>query len=636
MTFLRRSRVVATRLACLGLFPFCAFAQAPARFDIALEAPEPLAGFLLQHVELQRYRSLSDLDGRELGRLLNAAPENLRQLLGTQGHFSPHIQIDHDIDEATATDGRPLGTVRIRIDPGPVTTVASAQVFFTGDIAHHEAGAAQREAITRSSRAAVGRRFSQAAWSQTKSEALRLLTSERYPRARLVNSLSDIDSTTSVARWYLELDSGPVVRVGPVRVEGHERYDTQTVANLVALAGLRPGADYSLARLQDAQQQIADTGYYTSVFAYADLEPTEDDPLAPAPVVVQVREAPLQSLVLGAGGSTNNGPRLSAEHKHLRLPVLGWQALSKLQLERHDQLLSSDWRAPVEPDGWHWLAGARLARQIDDDLTLSSLRLSLGRAQASPRLDRRYFLQYDRARTVNTLAPRALQPGNEAALSANYGWTWRRFDTLPYPNRGFGLGLTLGVGSTLGTVRQPFVSAQARWLGYWSLDPVSQVLGDLRDALISPRPTPEATDRTGRLGRLALRLQGGALLADTQAPIPDSQLFLTGGDNTVRGYGLRDIGVEQPDGTVRAGRYLAVASVEWQRPMWRAGERTPWETVLFADVGTVTNQTTEVDLRVGAGAGLRYNSPVGPLQLDLAYGLKPQRWRVHLNIGFSF
>ena len=33
------------------------------------------------------------------------------------------------------------------------------------------------------------------------------------------------------------------------------------------------------------------------------------------------------------GGSTNNGPRLSAEHKHLRLPVIGWQALSKLQLE---------------------------------------------------------------------------------------------------------------------------------------------------------------------------------------------------------------------------------------------------------------------------------------------------------------
>ncbi|MDP2019939.1 MAG: BamA/TamA family outer membrane protein [Hydrogenophaga sp.] len=650
-------RVASTRLFCLLLLlPLGAAAQTPAasgpdaagtaaapqleldgaatgpeRFDIQLEAPATIQPFLLRHLDLQRYRNLQDLDGSELDRLLIAAPDNLRDLLGTQGHFSPQISVGREPATPGGAAAPALGTVRIRIEPGPITSVASSNVYFRGDIANAEAAAAQRETIQRSGQQAVGQDFTQAGWGRVKSDTLRLLTNERYPRGRIVNSLSDIDTTANAAHWHIELDSGAPVRIGTVRVEGAERYGTATVERLVGLAGLRPGADYSLTRLQDAQQKIADSGYYTSVFAYVDLEPG-DDPASAAPVVVQVKEAQLQSVVLGVGGSTNNGPRLSAEHKHLRLPVIGWQALSKLQLERNDQQLSSDWSAPIEDDGWHWLAGGRLARQIDDETTISSLRLSAGKAQASALLDRRYFLQFDRARTVNTVSKLASSDGNDAAISANYGWTWRRFDTLPYPNRGYGLGLTLGVGMTLGGVRQPFVSTQARWLGYWPLDPVTEMLDDL----LTLGQAPDKPASSSRNGRLALRLQGGAVLADADAPIPDTLLFLTGGDTTVRGYGLRDIGVVQPDGSVTAGRYLGVASFEWQRPIWRNSVRTPWESVLFVDAGVVTNQTSQVDAQLGVGAGLRYNSPVGPLQLDLAYGVDAKRFRVHLNVGFSF
>jgi translocation and assembly module TamA len=610
-------------------------AEGPARFAIELEAPATLKPILLRYLDLLRYRNLQDLDSSELDRLLVSTPENLRDLLGTQGHFSPQISVSREPAKQGVAPAPALGTVLISVEPGPVTAVASSSVYFKGDIASAQAAAAQRESIERSSQQSVGQNFTQSRWGQVKASTLRQLTSERYPRGRIVTSLSDIDTSANAAHWHIELDSGPPVQVGTVRVEGAQRYGTVTVERLVGLAGLRPGADYSLTQLQDAQQKIADTGYYTSVFAYVDLEPGTD-PTNAAPVVVQVKEAQLQSVVLGVGGSTDNGPRLSAEHKHLRLPVIGWQALSKLQLERNDQLLSSDWHAPIEDDGWHWLAGGRLARQIDDETTTSSLRLSAGKAQASALIDRRYFLQYDRARTVNTASKEASSDGNDAAISANVGWTWRRFDTLPYPNRGYGLSLTLGIGTTLGSVRDPFVSAQARWLGYWPLDPVTEVLDDVLNAVLHPGEALENPSSSSRNGRLALRLQGGAVLADRNAPIPDTQLFLTGGDSTVRGYGLRDIGVVLPDGSVTAGRYLGVASFEWQRPIWRNSQRTPWETVLFVDAGMVSNQTTKVDAQVGVGAGLRYNSPVGPLQLDLAYGAEAKRFRIHLNVGFSF
>ena len=97
-----------------------------------------------------------------------------------------------------------------------------------------------------------------------------------------------------------------------------------------------------------------------------------------------------------------------------------------------------------------------------------------------------------------------------------------------------------------------------------------------------------------------------------------------------------DIGVRQADGSVLPGRYLGVASLEWQRPIWRNSVRTPWESVLFVDAGVVTNQTSQVDAQLGVGAGLRYNSPVGPLQVDIAYGLETRRLRLHLNVGFVF
>jgi len=146
---------------------------------------------------------------------------------------------------------------------------------------------------------------------------------------------------------------------------------------------------------------------------------------------------------------------------------------------------------------------------------------------------------------------------------------------------------------------------------------------------------PTETD-TRSAGRLALRLQGGAVWAREDAPIPQTQLFLTGGDTTVRGYGLRDIGVLQTDGSVLAGRYLAVASVEWQRPIWRDGVRSPWESVVFLDGGAVADRPGDLRASWGVGAGVRYNSPVGPLQLDLAYGLEPKALRLHFNVGFTF
>jgi translocation and assembly module TamA len=79
---------------------------------------------------------------------------------------------------------------------------------------------------------------------------------------------------------------------------------------------------------------------------------------------------------------------------------------------------------------------------------------------------------------------------------------------------------------------------------------------------------------------LQLRAEAGAVFAPAQARVPATVLFRTGGDTTVRGYSLREIGVRQDDGSVAAGHTLAVASVEWLRPLRSGGRSSLWEQAL--------------------------------------------------------
>lgn len=604
------------------------------RFEIDLQAPDEVREFLLRHIELQRFRLLRNLDANELARLLAAAPANLRELLATLGYFSPVVDVigpPAPPEAAAAGNGasnRPLGTVTIRVSPGPITRVASVNVSFVGDIATAPEASEQRDTIQREVSVMQGLPFSQSDWDRTKDAALRALIARRYPAGRVQNSLADIDADKRQANLYIELDSGRAFQMGEVVVEGAERYDKVTVERLVRLSGVVPGSDYDLAQLQAAQQRLIESGYYDSAFVF--VEPSMDG--ASLPVKVQLRESLRQKLVLGVGGSTDSGARLSVEHTHHSVPGINWRAVSVLKVERVDQLASTDWSSPPSNDGWRWIAGGRLLREQDDFNITTSQRLRAGQSQDGIEYDRSFYLQYDRASVFNEATQTLRTAEANSSITANYAWTRRRFDDPISPNSGHGLAVELGVGYTLGTTRQPFTRTQARWLGYWPLGdrspPPEAKPGEARELKV-------LNNRTNQ-GRLALRVEGGAVVAQRDAAIPDTQLFLTGGDATVRGYGLRDIGVRQADGSVLPGRYKGVVSLEWQRPIFNANGRSPVESVLFIDGGAVANRAGDLKPLWGVGTGVRYNSPVGPLQLDLAYGLETKRLRLHLNVGFTF
>ncbi|HYF16933.1 MAG TPA: BamA/TamA family outer membrane protein, partial [Ramlibacter sp.] len=357
-------------------------------------------------------------------------------------------------------------------------------------------------------------------------------------------------------------------------------------------------------QIQRAQLRLVGSGYYDSAFIYVDPA----SPPEAAPVQVNVRESPLHRVVLGVGLSTDSGPRASVEYTHNRLPRLGWRAVTKLQVERRNPLISAELFAIPGADLWRWGVAGRIERLDDDELLTHSQTLRVGRSRAEEHIDRNVYVQFDRSSVrARAGAPLREDTGDGTALSANYVWSGRYFDRTPYPSRGYAIGAEVGGGLTLSGSRSPFQRTVLRGL---QIVPLEQ-------------------------GRIQWRAEAGAVIASQAARVPATQLFRTGGDTTVRGYSFRDIGVER-GGVVVPGRYLAVGSVEWQRPIRRGGVESDYEGVVFVDAGAVADKVGELKPRYGVGVGVRFRSPLGPLQADLAYGVEPKRLRLHVNLGATF
>jgi outer membrane protein insertion porin family/translocation and assembly module TamA len=131
--------------------------------------------------------------------------------------------------------------------------------------------------------------------------------------------------------------------------------------------------------------------------------------------------------------------------------------------------------------------------------------------------------------------------------------------------------------------------------------------------------------------------------------IPVYKRLFLGGANTVRGYAYQKLGPLDETGNPLGGQSSALANIELRRPIIGI-----LSGVLFLDMGTVNEEKfnfAQEEIRTSAGAGLRVDTPLGPIRLDYGYQLNPpelpgdnadssiwssDRRRIHFNIGHAF
>ena len=242
-------------------------------FSLEVKAPDSVRDTLERHLELQRFRLLPDLQNEELRRLLHAADANARELLGTLGYFAPTIAIE--LREAAAP--QPPYAVTITVEPGPQTRVTQADIRLTeGAETEPDARVRQLQRVKSNWSLPAGSPFTQGAWSEAKSSGLRQLQVRRYPTASIASSRAEVDADTHEAKLAVTYDPGPPYRFGPLQVRGSQRYDPDGARRL---ARLPTGSVYDEAEMLDAQQRLANSGYYDAVFLTLDTEsPTRRQP----------------------------------------------------------------------------------------------------------------------------------------------------------------------------------------------------------------------------------------------------------------------------------------------------------------------------------------------------------------------
>ena len=127
-------------------------------------------------------------------------------------------------------------------------------------------------------------------------------------------------------------------------------------------------------------------------------------------------------------------------------------------------------------------------------------------------------------------------------------------------------------------------------------------------------------------GRILVRGDLGITETSEFDRLPTSLRYFAGGDNSIRGFGYEDLGPRDEDGDVIGGKYLAVASVEYEHRI-----KEKWSVAGFVDAGNAFNSFSG-DIEYGSGFGVRWLSPVGLIRVDLAMGLSEPDHPVRLHI----
>ncbi|HEY1130725.1 MAG TPA: BamA/TamA family outer membrane protein [Roseateles sp.] len=569
-------------------------ADAPAVYSLDISVDDDRDGslrtLLQQNLDLARYRaSEAALSRVELARLAAAAPSQAQALLETEGHFNATADVQRDAEDGTR--------LRLNVQPGPLTRVSKLELEFTEGLAEDDAKAL-RDVLRGLWPLKNGAAFTQSQWAAGKSELLLRARTGGFPLARWADTSARVNPDEHSAELHLVLASGNRARLGALRIEGLKRQSRQTIERL---AGFDTGEGYTEQKLAEFQERLAKTQLFDAV--RVQLQSETLDPDGSNPVLVTVTESALQQATVAVGYHSNTGQSISVEHLHRRPFDLAVRARTKLQLSRDLRGAELELSSHPQPDLHRNIAAMQFEQDRSGDTIATNLGLRLGRLYESTNDERLSYVELLRARETT-----GGQVNTNLALSINQQWIRRRLDSTLLPTDGHQALALIGLGYAKGGGTEdsgPFGRMQLK-LGVYK---------------------PLGASWYG-----SARAEVAQVVAHDRVGVPEKLLFLAGGDESVRGYAYRSLGVER-NGLTVGGRVLATGSLEVARP-FTMSMPSLWG-ALFIDAGNAASRWTDYRPVVGYGAGVRWRSPVGPLRVDLARAQETGKWRLHFSVGIA-
>jgi translocation and assembly module TamA len=557
----------------LGLMP-----QALA--DVVIEGlPDELMANALAHLTLDD--EPCDSPEWRVRRLLNQGVRELRVAAETVGYYEPSIETDllrnGDCWQAT-----------FLVSLGKPTLVRAFQVKLLG-AAERDPGFVSILANTSLRSGSVFRHY---AYEDLKRSLLEHASRTGYADAELTSNVVDIYPQEQAADVTMVVDAGERYAFGEVRYQ-------QAVLKpglIERYLPFRRGDPYDSRRLSDFYGVLAGSGYFDQIQVEPLLAERADGEI---PVSVVLTPADRKVYTAGAGFSTNTGPRGRLGYTNRRIDERGHQWGANLLLSNVVSELTSNYRLPLGDPRSEWLSlDIGFKHEATDTSTSDAYQMGVRRIKERAGGWREsQFLDL-------LIEDFVIGDQRDSSTLVIPGIAWLRVKTENRfrPDRGSRLFLELrGSADALGSDTNFFrAEAAAKWIR-----------------------------RLGRRSRVILRGELGATLTDGFSELPPSVRFFAGGDASIRGYDFQSLGPVGPDGNVIGGTGKLIASAEYEIDV-----KQKWSLATFVDSG---NAFENFDLapQTGAGLGVRWQSPVGPIRVDVAKPFNgPDRGlRLHITFG---
>jgi translocation and assembly module TamA len=539
----------------------------------------------------------------EARRRARSAMDAAQALLRSEGYYQPTLQDDVEGEKkpvavVTVTPGRRFELSETRVNwVAPVPDPVTAEVV-TKDIGL-KPGAPGRAADILDAEGRIVANLTREGYADAKADPRRVV----------------VDHAAFSEQPNFTIASGELVRREGVLVRTRGPTTPDWVAGL---APWKTGDRYDPEDVAELERRLLDTGVYDGVnVSLASSERATPDGLRP--VIVGLSDRPRSLLEAGATYSTAEGAGVDVFRT--RFNRFGRAATLKYGL----RFASIDSRLGGEASFPHWRKPGRtlklsgyLVNEQTDAYDRSAVSVN---ADLSQRIGKTSFFTYglgvDAGRyTENRFDPITQAPitfDRDLAILTGRGIAFmdRSNDPLD-PTRGYRLYVSAQPTAVTGEDTVLFLKTEAQATAYLPLQDGARTV-------------------------LAGRARIGSIVGGEELTVPSDRLFYSGGGGSVRGYSYQSINPRLPDNTPRGGLSLFETSLEVRHDI---GQK--FQAVGFIDAGAIGFQETPnlTNMRYGAGVGVRYKLPFGPVRADIAVPLNKREgdsaFQLYISIGQAF
>lgn len=409
-------------------------------------------------------------------------------------------------------------------------------------------------------------------------------------------TVNQVDNTAVVDLVY---NTGPRYRIGEIRL-------THAILSKDFLKGflnIREGDYYDTDKLLELKSYFNATNYFSVATASPDIQNLHDQKVD---INIQLEERKRFAHSIGAGFSTDTGPRVLLGFENRYVNNAGHSLKVDVSASEIKKTAQVAYAIPMANPSYEFL---KLYSGYEKEVTDStySNKDTFGVS----------YTYYQRNQWLHTYA---ISVENEDSILANEAqythllipsatYSRTQTDATPYPLQGWSLLARIsGSPKTLGS----YVSYEQVYLrGKY----IYEFAG----------------------GRFLLRSELGLTKVNDFDELPASVRFFAGGGTSVRGYDYKSIGPDVPvidpetgkeTRKVIGGENVLVNSIEYDYRV-----RPTWAVAAFYDIGNAADDFN-VDFKRGAGLGVRWISPIGPIRIDVARALDaPNGWNLHISMG---